>query len=121
MTTSLSIKAAVGGVIILVGVGALIVFSNMSSPHMLGSSQKILVVPPAQAPEIHTAAWYVAHPDVLKVDEQRCAGDAATLPQAACQNIASADAQVAGADYAKAAATLSGASGTGAVQTQKSP
>jgi hypothetical protein len=46
------------------------------------------------APVAHSAAWYVAHPDVLREDEKRCAGDAATMSPAACQNTASADAQL---------------------------
>jgi hypothetical protein len=40
------------------------------------------------APEkIHSSDWYLAHRDVLKVDEQRCVGNASTISAAACQNV----------------------------------
>lgn len=62
-----------------------------------------VIIPPAMAP-VHTANWYVAHPEVLKEDEKRCAGDAATLTMAACQNVASADARLSVIEMQKAAA-----------------
>ena len=63
------------------------------------------------APEVHSAAWYLRHPDILKQDERRCAGNAGMMTPAACQNVASADAQLASADYANAAAAFNASAG----------
>lgn len=38
-----------------------------------------------------TAEWYEAHPDALKADEQKCAGDAASISRDQCQNIFAAE------------------------------
>ena len=51
----------------------------------------------------HTAAWYVAHPDVLQQDEKRCSGNAATISRASCQNADSADEQLTEIDMQRAA------------------
>jgi len=51
----------------------------------------------------HTAAWYVAHPNVLQQDENRCSGDAATISRSSCQNAASADEQITEIQMQKAA------------------
>jgi hypothetical protein len=51
----------------------------------------------------HTAAWYVAHPDVLQQDEKRCSGDAATISRSSCQNADSADEQLTEIQMQKAA------------------
>jgi hypothetical protein len=49
----------------------------------------------AVAPEvIHTSDWYLAHRDVLAVDEKRCAGDAAGISHDACQNVSNAVSQI---------------------------
>lgn len=40
---------------------------------------------------VHSAEWYEAHPDTLKGDEKRCAGDAQSISQNACQNVYSAE------------------------------
>lgn len=37
--------------------------------------------------KIHSSDWYLAHRDVLKVDEQRCVGNASTISAEACQNV----------------------------------
>lgn len=121
MTISGSTKIAIGTIILLGGGGAVIFISTIGPFHKSAATQQIVVGTPPSPPVIHSAEWYVAHPDVLKVDEQRCAGNAATIPQAACQNVASADAQLAGADYAKAAATFNGGVETTSSQNQKSP
>lgn len=121
MTVPAPAKIAIGLIIIFVGGGAVILFSNLSPSHKTGLSVGAVVNPGPPPPIVHSAAWYVAHLDVLKADEQRCAGDAATITQAACQNVASADAQLASADYAKAAATLNAESTSGKTLNQKSP
>jgi len=51
----------------------------------------------------HTAAWYVAHPEVLQQDEKRCSGDAATISRSSCQNADSADEQITEIQMQKAA------------------
>jgi len=51
----------------------------------------------------HTAAWYVAHPDVLQQDEKRCSGDAGTISRSSCQNADSADEQLTEIQMQKAA------------------
>lgn len=49
----------------------------------------------AVTPEVvHTSDWYLAHRDVLAADEKRCAGDAASISPAACQNVNNAVNQI---------------------------
>jgi hypothetical protein len=99
-------------VILSAGAGAVVGISHLGRPsHAPTPSPQETVTAPSPV-IVHTAAWYVAHPDILKQDEQRCAGDAASLPQAACQNAASADFQISEIDMKNAAA---------ANQNQKSP
>ncbi len=96
-------RIAIGAAIIVVGSGAVLFIAHQGWRHtspVQPLASAVIVVPPV----VHTAAWYVAHPNILKQDEQRCAGDAATIPRAACQNVASADAQIAAGVFAKAAA-----------------
>ncbi|WP_234729608.1 hypothetical protein [Acidocella facilis] len=104
MMTSLVTKITVGVLAIVIGGGAVVLISyNNRSPR---SSS----VPPAIAAgsipmqPIHTAAWYVTHPDVLRQDEKRCADDAASISPAACQNAQSADLQLSINDMKNAAA-----------------
>jgi hypothetical protein len=121
MMISGSTKITIGTIILLGGGGAVILISTMGPFHKPAATQQIVVGMPPSPPVIHSAEWYVAHPDVLQVDEQRCAGNATTIPQAACQNAASADAQLAGADYAKAAATFNNQASASSPKTQTSP
>jgi len=99
-------KLSIGFLVILAGGGCVSVLSELNHSHQTGMSEQVIIIQPPPPPATHSAEWYVEHPDVLKVDERRCAGDASTMTPAACQNVASADTQLAGADYAKAAATL---------------
>lgn len=71
------------GVVAVVGIGH---FGRSPSP----ATPAVVVIPEV----IHTADWYLAHRDVLKVDEQRCAGDAANISPAACQNVREAVSEV---------------------------
>lgn len=121
MITPTPTKIAIGAIIILAGGGAVVLLSDLEPSHKAGPAASLVVSPVPPPTVVHSAAWYVTHPDVLKADEQRCAGDAATMTQAACQNIASADAQLAGADYAKAAAMLNAESTKGKTPNQESP
>jgi hypothetical protein len=114
----LGIKITIGILVIALGGGAVIVIgdqgrsSNTIGPGAPGVS---LVVPPEP---VHTAAWYVAHPDNAKQDEDRCGGDAASISPAACQNVASAEQQLF-ANEMKNAAAANGA--TGASNNSKTP
>jgi hypothetical protein len=111
-------KIIIGALAILFGGGAVILIANVGTSHQGTPTTQIELMPPP--PEVHTANWYVAHPNVLKADEQRCAGDAARIPQVACQNAAAADAQLSAAEYANAAAALSSAP-NGRPSTLKTP
>jgi hypothetical protein len=99
-------KIAIGSLIVIAGCGGLylVVVQGHSGSSII--DRQSVEVPALLPPRIHSAAWYVKHPDILKQDERRCAGDAGTMTPAACQNVASADAQLAGADYATAAAAF---------------
>jgi hypothetical protein len=59
----------------------------------------------APAETVHTADWYVAHPNMLKADDARCGSDAASIPVAACQNAATADQRLLAQQLQQAAAT----------------
>jgi hypothetical protein len=83
-------KIAIAVVVMLIGSSLVVYIRNR--PADIAKPAALEAAPPP--PIAHSAAWYVAHPDVLRKDEQRCAGDAATILRAACQNIASADAQL---------------------------
>jgi hypothetical protein len=39
----------------------------------------------------HSTAWYQAHPDAVRADEKRCAGEAPSLSREACQNLYAAE------------------------------
>lgn len=99
-------KFAIRALIVIVGCGGLYLVVFHSRNNNSSIDRQSVVVPALAPSQIHSAAWYVKHPNILKQDEQRCAGDAATMTPAACQNVASADAQLAGADYATAAAAF---------------
>ena len=66
----------------------------------------------------HTADWYVAHPDILKTDDAKCGGDAASIPLAACQNAATADQRLLSLQLQQAGATNTAAA---KAQTPKTP
>lgn len=68
-----------------------------------GTSPSPTSVPPTITILDHTAAWYVAHPDILQQDEKRCSGDSATISRSSCQNAASADEQLTEIQMQKAA------------------
>lgn len=106
---SLVVKGA-GVAIIMVGAGLVLLIGHSSGPEAPAvqppSGVSTTVVEPSGntlAPAVHTADWYVAHPDVLKEDERKCAGDASVMPQAACQNVSSADARLTALEMQKAA------------------
>lgn len=107
------VVALIGG-----GVAAYMIRTPTPGRHYTQPSTP-LVIPPAAAP-VHTADWYVAHPQVLKEDEKRCAGNAASLSMAACQNVASADARLGVIEMQKAAAANASA-GASPAGSNKSP
>lgn len=63
---------------------------------------------PAQASR--TAAWYESHPDVMKADEQKCAGDAASISRDQCQNVYAAENALGAKEMEDAAARNNAAS-----------
>ena len=67
---------------------------------------------------VHTADWYVAHPDMLKRDDAKCGGDAASISQAACQNAATADQRLLAAQLGQAAVSNAGTQNTPAQRLQ---
>ena len=101
----------IGSLVVMGGCGALylVVDRSQSDSSIISPSTEMSPVNPS--PEAHSAAWYVRHPDVLRQDERRCAGNAEMMTPAACQNVASADTQLAGTDYANAAAAFNAPSG----------
>ena len=101
----------IGSLIIIGGCGALYLVVEHSHSGRSTGSLSTEISPANLPPEVHSAAWYVRHPDVLKQDERRCAGNAEMMTPAACQNVAAADVQLAGADYAKAAAAFNAPAG----------
>ena len=83
-------KISIAVVLMLIGGGMAIYIGNRPA-----NVPKPSVPEAAPAtPVVHSAAWYVAHPDVFREDEKRCAGNATTMSVATCQNVASADAQL---------------------------
>lgn len=113
MTQGLKIKVVASVALIIAGAGSVIFLSHRGRGS--GESQVFELAP--TAPVIHTAAWYVAHPGVLKQDEARCAGDAATISQAACQNADSADSTISEIQMENAAAQNGAASSGGTSKT----
>jgi hypothetical protein len=73
----------IGGCAALVVVVIAVVGIRSGGNGMAPSNSSAVVVPET----IHTSDWYLAHQDVLKVDEQRCVGNASTISPAACQNV----------------------------------
>ncbi len=99
MIHPLSMKIGAGAIAVALAAGVLIVVEN--------HRRQMPLIPAPQT--VHTADWYVAHPDILKADDARCGGNAASIPQTACQNAATADQrllsqQLQGAASANAAA-----------------
>jgi hypothetical protein len=97
-------KLGVGLLVIALGSGAVFVISHNQAPSASTSTSPAGQTPITESVNVHTASWYVAHRDVLKQDEMRCAGDAGRISQAECQNAASADEQLTQIDMQNAAA-----------------
>jgi len=111
MMSALNAKVGIGIFVALFCGGAgFFVLHHASSPSAVSTSPTYVLslIKPA---DVHTANWYVTHPNVLKQDERRCAGDAATISRASCQNADSADEQLTQIEMQNAA-TENGASGT---------
>ncbi|MGE4482942.1 hypothetical protein [Acidocella sp.] len=97
----------IGVGIIGIGVAVGLVFVVINRGGHPESAPLVSINPSPGAPVqvVHTADWYVMHPDVLKADDIRCGSDAASIPQAACQNAATADQRLLAAQLGQAAAT----------------
>jgi hypothetical protein len=92
---SIVLLGGVAGAILIV------VYSDHSSESPPASMSS---VPPSPIGTVHTADWYIAHPAELKADDARCGSDAASIPQTACQNAATADQRLLAAQLGQAAA-----------------
>ncbi|MDD2893565.1 MAG: hypothetical protein PHF20_06505 [Halothiobacillaceae bacterium] len=82
-------------VVAIAGVSGLIggiEYSVHRSGRSISGQGQVFEPPPTAV--VHTASWYVAHPDIAKQDEVRCGDNAATISQAACQNVESAEEQL---------------------------
>jgi hypothetical protein len=88
-----------------VAVGVVFVMINHGGHPVSAPLVSINPSPGAPAQIVHTADWYVMHPDVLKADDIKCGSDAAAISQAACQNAATADQRLLAAQLGQAAAT----------------
>jgi hypothetical protein len=86
------LQIIIGLAVIIAGTGGVIgVDFNMRSSRNAAPGQAGMSVPAAA---VHTASWYVAHPAIAKTDEARCGDNAASISQAACQNVESAEEQL---------------------------
>ncbi len=103
MLTSKYIDIGIVGIGVAVGV----VFEVINHGDHPASAPLVSINPSSGAPTqvVHTADWYVMHPDVLKADDIKCGSDAASISQAACQNAATADQRLLTAQLGQAAAT----------------
>jgi len=92
---SLSRLQVIFGVAVIVAAGGVITKVGYDM-HLSGSasSRPTGVPQPASIAAVHTAGWYVAHPDIAKEDDARCGDNAATISPAACQNVESAEEQL---------------------------
>jgi hypothetical protein len=111
-----SIKIGVTIIAIALAGGAVIV-AESTGRHGASPSVTTSLQFPASQQTVHTADWYVAHPDILKTDEARCGGDAASISPAACQNAASADQQLLAAQLQQAAVANAAAAKTSLPKT----
>ena len=101
MLNALAIKIGIACVVVTACSGsALLIYDDKGASVGPASAGLAIIQPEA----VHSTAWYVGHPDVLKQDEGRCAGDAATISPSACQNVDSADNQLGVIEMQKAAA-----------------
>ena len=101
----------IGSLIVIGGCSTIyLIVDHSHSDRSIGQTQ-LEISRVTLTPEVHSAAWYLHHPDILKQDEQRCAGNAGTMTPAACQNVASADAELAGVDYENAVAAFNAPAG----------
>ncbi len=88
------IKVSMGLLVVCLIGGSLLIITHYN---LIATQTQIAIKAPSIA-TVRTAAWYVAHPKALTKDDARCSGDAATIPQSACQNIFSAEEQLAPSD-----------------------
>ncbi len=103
------------GVAIVAVVSAGVVAVTIDQNHEARENKKIVVT--SSIEHAHSASWYVAHPDTLKQDGHRCAGDATAISSAVCQNVASAESTIGAAEMKSVAAE----NATSATNSSKSP
>ncbi|MDE2342143.1 MAG: hypothetical protein KGL63_01905 [Betaproteobacteria bacterium] len=98
------------GVVAIAGMGGLIggiEYGAHRSGRTVSGQGEVFELPPTAI--VHTASWYVAHPDIAKQDEARCGDNAATISRAACQNVESAEEELLANQMRNAAAENSSA------------
>lgn len=114
------VSKLIGVGIVVVGIAAGSALIMMRSAHkrqVNGPASAVsVIVAPTEA--VHTADWYVAHPDILKADDAKCGGDAGSISPAACQNAATADQRLLSLQLQQAGAANASA---GKNQTSKTP
>ncbi len=105
------------GMVAIAGVSGLIGGIEYNAHHSgrnLSGQEQMFELPPTAI--VHTASWYVAHPDIAKQDEARCGDNAATISQAACQNVESAEEQLLAIQMQNAAAANSASTKSNAMK-----
>jgi hypothetical protein len=86
-----SSKVAIGIAIVIIASAAALVIGHLSREpsRVPGASSSLPAV------MVHDAAWYVAHPQTMQIDEAKCQRNDEEIPIQACQNITSAEQQLA--------------------------
>ena len=98
-------KIVIGVLVIAVGGGTVIVISQKGQFLRIAPTRQPGAALTSSPAAVHSADWYVAHPAIAKQDEDRCGEDAATISQAACQNVESAEQELLANEMKSAAAT----------------
>ena len=85
-----SSKVAIGIAVIIIVSAVVLVIGRLSrEPLRLPGTS-----PSRPAVMVHDAAWYVAHPQAMQLDEVKCLRNNGRIPIRACQNITSAEQQL---------------------------
>lgn len=94
MLSSSPPKLVIGIAVIGVSSAAMFAISHLrQEPSLARSAPHLVPAPPAKI--IHDAAWYVAHRQAMDMDEAKCERNDREIAIEACQNITSAEQQLA--------------------------
>jgi len=83
--STMNVAIGIGAIIIGGGIVIMIAYEGGKA----GGSRVMSVTPASQV--IHSAQWYVAHPDALKSDEKECEENIGSISEANCENTNSAE------------------------------